>query len=133
MKYNYSRECLYKDTYTIIEMMDEEMRQKINYKFIEFLRDNKDDEFAGTVNKSIPLKEQKLLEEIKIMLSLIYINYFSEDKEAILKEEEAKIEQFYNRNIFEKRKEKVEEKSMIEYKENLFNRIINKIKRLLKK
>ena len=47
---NYTNECLYKDTYTIITMMDEDLRSKISNKFIEFLMVNMDKEFEGTIN-----------------------------------------------------------------------------------
>ena len=72
----YKQEYLYKDTYTIIEMMDDNLKSKINSDFIRFLKENQDSSFEGTINKNIPLKEQNLREEKKIMLSLIYIDYF---------------------------------------------------------
>ena len=50
---NYTNESLYKDTYTIITMMDEDLRSKISNKFIEFLMVNMDKEFEGTINNKI--------------------------------------------------------------------------------
>ena len=102
----YTKECLYKDVYTIIEMMDLEMRQKISEKFIEFLKENQNQEFEGTINRKIPIKNQELREDVKIMMSLIYINYFcTEDKKKeIMIIEDNNINDFYNRDIFEKRK-----------------------------
>ena len=35
---NYTNECLYKDIYVIIEMMEDELKNRINPQFIEFLK-----------------------------------------------------------------------------------------------
>lgn len=92
----YSEGCLYKDTYTIIEMMDDEMREKINENFIKFLFDNRDNSFEGTINPTIPLRDQELNHQLQVMLSLIYINYIcdEETKERLEKEEEIKKEKY---------------------------------------
>lgn len=140
----YTKECLYKDVYTIIEMMDSEMREKINEKFIDFLKENQNQEFVGTINRKIPIKDQELREDIKIMLSLIYINYFctEEKKKEIMIIEDNNINDFYNRDIFEKRKEnllkqetEVQEDNttvaLVEYKDNFMKQIFRKIRNLL--
>ena len=63
---NYTNECLYKDIYVIIEMMEDELKNRINPQFIEFLKENKNDEFEGTIDKNVPIKQQNLRKEIKI-------------------------------------------------------------------
>lgn len=140
----YTKECLYKDVYTIIEMMDSEMREKINKKFIDFLKENQNQEFVGTINRKIPIKDQELREDIKIMLSLIYINYFctEEKKKEIMIIEDNNINDFYNRDIFEKRKENLLKQetevkedtttlALVEYKDNFFKQIFRKIRKIL--
>ena len=134
----YKQEYLYKDTYTIIEMMDDNLKSKINSDFIRFLKENQDSSFEGTINKNIPLKEQNLREEIKIMLSLIYIDYFceKEQKEKIIQREENNLREFYSRDIFEKNNIPnitEETKGMVVYKETLIQKIINKIKSFFNK
>ncbi|MCI8471010.1 MAG: hypothetical protein HFJ35_06075 [Clostridia bacterium] len=150
----YTNECLYKDIYTIIEMMDNEMKSKISNKFINFLLENQDINFEGTINKNIPIKEQDLRIEIKLMLSQMYIDYFCEEekKKEILEIEKKNIENFYSKDIFKKSYSeavnlkqtnlegiKIEESnvnnglSMIEYKENIFIKIINIIKQFFRK
>ena len=137
----YNQEYLYKDTYTIIEMMDDNLKSRINPDFIRFLKENQDNSFEGTINKNIPLKEQNLREEIKIMLSLIYIDYFCEkdEKDRIIQKEENNLREFYNRDIFEKNNVKnqsnitEEPKEMVVYKETLIQKIINKIKKFFNK
>lgn len=131
----YDQKCLFKDTYTIIEMMDDTLRSKINPDFINFLKENQDNSFEGTINKNIPLKYQNIREEIKIMLSLMYIDYFCETnkKEQIIQKEENNIKQFYNRDLFENNNSKEqnianESKEIVVYKETLIQKIIKKIK-----
>ena len=143
----YNDKCLYKDTYTIIEMMGDTLRSRINPQFIAFLRENKDDNFEGTVDRNIPLKNQNLRNEVKIMLSLIYINYFceGEEKKKIIQKEEENIKNFYNKDIFETKNEiKAEEKNeskdettsksnaMIVYKESIIQKIVKKFKKLFR-
>ena len=98
----YTNDCLYKDVYTIIEMMSPELRNKINNKFIEFLKENQNKNFKGTVDKNVPIRNQNLREEIKIMLSMIYIDYFcsEEKRKEILSTEENNINKFYNKPLF---------------------------------
>lgn len=143
---NYTNECLYKDTYTIITMMDEDLRSKISNKFIEFLMVNMDKEFEGTINNKVPLKNQELRYEVRLMLSLIYINFICDDEtqkklEAI---DEENIQKFYNRDIFDNGssssevtdssvEEIKEENSLVEYKESIFKKIWNKIKSIFSK
>lgn len=143
---NYTNECLYKDTYTIITMMDKDLRSKISNKFIEFLMVNMDKEFEGTINNKVPLKNQELRYEVRLMLSLIYINFICDDEtqkklEAI---DEENIQKFYNRDIFDNgssssevtdssAEEIKEENSLVEYKENILKKIWNKIKNIFNK
>lgn len=132
MKEIYSEECLYKDTYTIINMMDYSLKSKINPKFIQFLEENQDKNYISCIDTKTPLKDQELREEIKLMLSIIYINYLcsSSEKEEIQKEENRNIKQ-YNKelydNMFEKKVETNNQLVVIE-KKNIIQKIIDKIK-----
>lgn len=141
----YTNECLYKDILIIIEMMDNEMRNKISNSFIEFLIENQDVNFEGTINRSIPIREQQLREEVKLMLSQIYIDYFcsQEKRLEILKLEKRNIENFYSKKMFLKKKqqeivkqdniENVDNKlNIIHYRENIFIKILKKVKKFLK-
>lgn len=132
MKEIYSEECLYKDTYTIINMMDYSLKSKISPKFIQFLEENQDKNYISCIDTKTPLKDQELREEIKLMLSIIYINYLcsSSEKEEIQKEENINIKQ-YNKelydNMFEKKVETNNQLVVIE-KKNIIQKIIDKIK-----
>lgn len=142
----YSDSCLYKDTYVIINMMDKKMREKINPQFIKFLKENQDVEYKSCIDDKIPLKEQELSTELKLMLSIIYIDYLcdSDTKEKIMRKEKENIQEYNKKvteNIFIKinqnntQKDKLNDTSLVVYQkqENIFIRIWEKIKVFFKK
>lgn len=135
----YTNECLYKDVYTIIEMMDDEMRNKINHNFVEFLKQNQDSKFEGTIDREIPIKKQILREEVTLMLSQMYIDFFCEEEERkqILEKENERVNEFYNRDFFKKKKDtevKIEENNYpIVVKNNIWNKIKLIIKQFFRK
>ena len=107
----YSDTFLYKDTYVVINMMSKEMKEKINPKFIKFLEENQDKEYESYLNNKIPLERQEIRPELKLMLSIIYIQYLcdSETKERILLKEKENIKRYNEQiteNIFNKKEEK---------------------------
>ena len=63
------------DISIIIQMMSKSMKNKINPNFIKLIEENKDTEYVSNINKEIPLKEQTLNENTKIILALIYRDY----------------------------------------------------------
>lgn len=132
------------DISIIIQMMSKSMKNKINPNFIKLIEENKDTEYVSNINKEIPLKEQTLNENTKIILALIYRDYLcSEDmRNELLKQEKKEIEKkkeeirkkyeihFKDKNIVQNTKE---DKSLILYKkENIIKKIFNKIKDVLK-
>ena len=135
----------YKDAYTevyeILEQLDEEEYNKIPKNVITAIRENRNTEYEFEVDEELELKEQELLPETKAILFNIFRDYLStpEQKEKIIKmqaEERLKNEQKkakqYNSDLFAN-KQKVqsverEHIELIEYKENIFKRIFNKIR-----
>jgi len=132
------------DISIIIQMMSKSMKNKINPNFIKLIEENKDTEYVSNIDKEIPLKEQTLNENTKIILALIYRDYLcSEDmRKELLKQEKKEIEEkeeeirkkyeihFKEKNIAQNTKE---DKSLILYKkENIIKKIFNKIKEVLK-
>ena len=135
----YSDTFLYKDTYVVINMMSKEMKEKINPKFIKFLEENQDKEYESYLNNKIPLERQEIRPELKLMLSIIYIQYLcdSETKERILLKQ-------ITENIFNKKEEKNINNSNINTENNtelviysprerILKKIWNKIKKILKR
>ena len=132
---------LYKDVYTIIQMMGEELKEKINPQFISFLEENQDKEYISQIDSSKPLKEQALRKEVRLLLSIIYIQYFcNKEKKIELLEHDKRLLEEYNANVntIFKTEETVTSKNEIEEKslvvgsnESFISRIINKIKKFL--
>ncbi len=145
----YSDTFLYKDTYVVINMMSKEMKEKINPKFIKFLEENQDKEYESYLNNKIPLERQEIRPELKLMLSIIYIQYLcdSETKERILLKEKENIKRYNEQiteNIFNKKEEKNINNSNINTENNteliiysprerILKKIWNKIKKILKR
>ena len=135
----------YKDAYTevyeILEQLDEGEYNKIPSEVIITIRENRNTEYEFELDEELELKEQELLPETKAILFNIFRDYLStpEQKEKIIKmqaEERLKNEQKkakqYNSDLFAN-KQKVqsverEHIELIEYKENIFKRIFNKIR-----
>lgn len=145
----YSDTFLYKDTYVVINMMSKEMKEKINPKFIKFLEENQDKEYESYLNNKIPLERQEIRPELKLMLSIIYIQYLCdfETKERILLKEKENIKRYNEQiteNIFNKKEEKNINNSNINTENNtelviysprerILKKIWNKIKKILKR
>lgn len=137
-----------KELNTILNYMNIEYLNKIPTKFINFINNNMDIDYIPNIDKNIPINKQNLSEDTKVLLSLIYRNYWcdSEIKEKLLQEDlrekkkyEKELQEIYNPdNLFIKRtltNTENEEKnvSMVQYKRDYwYIKIINKIKQFFK-
>lgn len=135
------------ETLDILEHMDRTYTNKIPKKFKDFLEKNKSVTYVSKLDYSKKLSEMRLKEKTKDILAIIYINYWCnlEQKNnyiSLLNENEKKyqeaIREKYNPNyIFKKsiQENNLKENSvknepaMVEVKESIFKKIINKIKR----
>lgn len=139
----------YKDAYTevyeILEQLDEEEYNKIPSNVITAIRENRNTEYEFEVDEELELKEQELLPETKAILFNIFRDYLStpEQKEKIIKMQaeerirnEQKKQERYNSDVFANKQKKQpikeEHTELIEYKENIFKRILNKIRQLFR-
>ena len=131
----------YTEVYEIIKQLDEEEYNKIPSEVIKAIEENRNTEYEFDLDEDIELKEQELLPETKAILFNLFRDYLStaEQKEKIIKmqvEERRKNEQNkseqYNLDIFankpKNRDIREEHIELIEYKENIFKRILNKIR-----
>lgn len=77
----------YKEISVIISMMTKKIRDKISPRFIEFIERNKRGKID--IDKNKKLQGQKLRDETKILLAIIYRDYIcsEEEKKKIIKEE----------------------------------------------
>lgn len=136
----------YTEVYTILQELNEEEYNKIPLEIIETLKANMNKEYDYELDEEKELKEQPMLPQTKAILLNIFRDYLStpEQKEKIIKmqneerqKNELKKKKKYDVNVFEnKTKEKLkqtnnQENELVKYKENIFTKIINKIKSCL--
>ena len=129
----------------ILSQVDERTKNKIPVKLQKFIHENKLDNYTSKINIEVPLEEQELHRETKAFLAMLYLNYWCESQEekeqfkAQMNENEIKYqkelqEKYSIDNLFKKTKEEVEETiepseetGMVEYKESIIRKILNKI------
>lgn len=129
----------------ILKYVSNEDYNKISKDFIQIIESKKDIDYNFKINVKIELDKQNLLRETKVILAIIYKNYWAtiEEKNRInrkfqydLKKNEIKKREKYNPNDVFKNKEKISESienknvALIEYKESFFSKILNKIKQI---
>lgn len=63
----------------ILNLLSEDMKSKIPQSFIDFVNENKSETYDFNLDMNLPLKEQKLMKETKVILSLIYRSYLCDE------------------------------------------------------
>lgn len=137
-----NRKNAYKEVYTILQELNEEEYNKIPPEIIEAIRANMNEEYEYELNDELELKDHQMLPQTKAILFNIFRDYLAtpEQKEKIIRmqneerqKNEIKKQKQYNTDVFERKpKEKSvqnqqENTQLIEYKENIFKKILNKI------
>lgn len=133
----------------ILNNSDETIYNKIPKKLIEFWQRNKSETYKPNLDHSKKLTEMNLKEKTKAIIAMIYLNYLCDEDEKketilILKNNEnayqKEIREKYNPdNIFKNtNKDVMAEQNinitdMVKYKKSIILRIIDFIKRFLKK
>lgn len=142
----------YAEVDTILNLMDEKYIKEIPEKLRNLFKEKKQKDYNKSIVLDKPLEEQGLSNETLSILAVLNYNYWCKDEEKRkqLIETYSKNENLYQEelrekynlyNIFKKhiQENNVEENivkdeiSMIEYKESIFKKIINKIKSMFKK
>lgn len=141
--------CAYKEIYEILRIFPQELVAKIPQEKIRFFYNNMDNRYEYNISKET-FDGQTMLEETKAILTILFRDYWatSKQKEKILAyensaknklEEETRMK--YNPdNLFKKRKQEIVDKkqtitdeiAIVEYKENVLKKIINKILNIFK-
>lgn len=144
-----NRKNAYTEVYTILEDLNEEEYKKIPPEVIDTIRLNRNEEYFYELDEDLELKEQPMLPETKAILFNLFRDYLStqEQKAKIIimqneerQKNELKKQKQYNTDVFENKqrqnieqiednKEKLTETNLVIYKENIFKKILNKIKR----
>lgn len=136
----------YTEVYGILEQLSEEDFNKIPPQVVETIRENQNSEYDFELDEELELKDQKLLPETKAILFNLFRDYLSEtwQKEKIIKmqaqerkKNELEKQKKYKTDItdiFENNKTNSKANKthteLVEYKENIFRKLINKIKKL---
>lgn len=133
-----------KEVYVVLEKL--EILKKLPNKFVQFIIENKNDEYKFEYDNNKQLMEQNISEESKQILTLIYQDFLctkeqSDELNKILiqneKREQEELSQKYSyEKLFPEQKENQtlqENTQMIEFKENIFQKIIKKIKIIFNK
>ena len=142
-----NRKNAYTEVYTILEDLNEEEYNKIPPEVIETIKENRNEEYFFELDEDLTLKEQTMLPETKAILFNLFRDYLAtqEQKEKIIKmqneerqKNELKKQKQYNIDVFAKKynqnkTERIEEIQLVEYKENIFKKLLNKIKRFFTK
>lgn len=139
----------FKEVLTILKYVPKNDFEKIPQEVIKTLEKNQDNSFEYEIDFSVDFQEQEVSEVAKAILANFYRDYWATEKERkkiIIDEkvqrqkDEAERRAKYNPdNIFNNHNqnitvEKIEvEKDLIPVNENLFQKIINKIKLLIKR
>ena len=131
----------YSEVDEFLGLISNEHRNKIPKKLREFFREEKDTNYIKGINPNVPIKNQKLKEETLGIIELLNLQYWCEDEneKKRLKEVYAKNEkryqeylqvQFNPNEIFKKKEPTQESLSIVEYKESIIKKLVNKIKNI---
>ena len=138
-----NRKNAYAEVYTILQELNEEEYNKIPPEVIKTIEANRNEEYEYELDDELELKDQPMLSETKAILFNLFRDYLAtpEQKAKIIRmqnearqKNELKKQQMYNTDIFaNKPKKNLAENSnetmqIVEYKESIFKRILNKIK-----
>ena len=140
----------YSEIDEFLGLLSEEQRNKIPLKLREFFKEEKEPNYKKGISLNVPIKNQNLKEETLGIIALLNLKYWCEDEKEkerlklIYAQNEKKYqdmlyEKYNPNNIFKKSEESItnynietkENTQMIEYKESIIKKIINKIKSFL--
>lgn len=136
---------------TILSYTDKSILEKIPNSFKQFVKANKQKGYELSIESNVPLKQQKISKETKLILALLYRDYIcdkderkklieieNKQKEIIEKQKHDKFDiVFKNKNQkvnkIEKNTNFEEEKQLVEVttKDKWYKTIMNKLKELL--
>ncbi len=134
----------------ILYFADNKLVSKVPKSFINFIRENKDENYISNINPYISFEAQNISEKARAIIALIYESYIATAEEKKQFMEKANIE---FENIEKKKREKynpdkifdnkdtpkivpngaeLEEKSLVLKNESLIEKVVNFIKKLFK-
>lgn len=138
-----NRKNAYAEVYTILQELNEEEYNKIPPEVIKTIEANRNEEYEYELDDGLELKDQPMLPETKAILFNLFRDYLAtpEQKAKIIRmqnearqKNELKKQQRYNTDVFANKPKENQSSSnnetmqIVEYKESIFKRILNKIK-----
>ena len=139
----------YAEVLEVLNHMVEEDYNKVPKIMIEMFKANSNKEYQFTYDDEKEFEEQNLSKRAKLILAILFRDYWATptQKEKIIakqkhdraKIEEEKKEKYNYDNLFKdkasnQKTETIEEtKSLVEYKESIWNKLIRKIKNIFSK
>ena len=138
-----NRKNAYTEVYTILQELNEEEYNKIPPEVIKTIEANRNEDYEYELDDELELKDQPMLPETKAILFNLFRDYLAtpEQKAKIIRmqnearqKNELKKQQMYNTDVFANKIKKNpisnnnETMQIVEYKESIFKRILNKIK-----
>ena len=138
-----NRKNAYAEVYTILQELNEEEYNKIPPEVIKTIEANRNEEYEYELDDELELKDQPMLSETKAILFNLFRDYLAtpEQKAKIIRmqnearqKNELKKQQRYNTDVFANKPKENQSSSnnetmqIVEYKENFFKKILNKIK-----
>lgn len=132
----------------ILKYLDEEELLKIPEEIRNSIKEKKDKEYCWKYDITKPLKEQNVSRDTIAFLSYLNMEYLLDEKQKELmiqihklneKKERNKIQKYCTEDLFSKNKSQQQEvkkitnvQDIVEYKEDFFTRMINKIRNFLR-
>ena len=100
----------------IFDKFEKKIKNKVPESFRKFVKDKKDKNYKFEYDDSKELKDQNILRETKVLLSIIYRSYFcsEEEKKRLELEDEKKL-----KRIEDEIREKYNPDNLFKKKENL--------------
>lgn len=138
----------YSEVLAIINLMEEKYKNKIPNSVLQIFKDEKKENYNPVINIEESFLNQNLQRETLVILAILNLNYWCENEQEkidLLKEyaendkiKEEKLRKMYNPDNMFKNKNtgrisENENKQLIEYKENMFKKLWNKIKIFFKR
>lgn len=131
----------YSEVDQFLKLLSNEQRNEIPQKLQKLFSREKAKDYEKIIDSKKPIKEQGLKEETLAIIALLNLNYWCKDEneKRRLKEVYVKNEKIYqehlqvqfNPNEIFKKKEIIKERvSIVEYKESIIKKLINKIKNM---
>lgn len=140
----------YTEVYQVLQNMPHEYVNKIPSKILEMLKETKFEDYKLNINKENPIDRTKLTKQTMIILAMFNYQYwcpnrkvkndlykiYSQNEENYQKEIQENLDNLFKNNRNDTTQNNVPIKdnvAMVEYKTSIFTKIVNWLKKILKK